>query len=109
METFTIRDLRERTGDLARCAESGRLSLVTKRGKPLFVSVPFDDALLQGGVRTAFVLRLVAEGIISQGAAAELLGMSRAELLDLMGEHRIPVADYSVDDLLRELEYLGER
>lgn len=32
MDTFTIRDLRERTGDLVRHAEAGKLSLVTKHG-----------------------------------------------------------------------------
>jgi antitoxin (DNA-binding transcriptional repressor) of toxin-antitoxin stability system len=32
METFTVRDLRERTGDLARNAESGQLSAVARHG-----------------------------------------------------------------------------
>jgi prevent-host-death family protein len=107
MESFSIRDLRERTGDLVRGAEGGRLSLVTKRGKPLFVAVPFDDALLQGGVRHSFVLRLLADGIVGQGKAAELLGMSRVELLDLMAAHGIPAANYSTEDLHKELQGLG--
>ncbi|WP_162932313.1 type II toxin-antitoxin system prevent-host-death family antitoxin [Solimonas sp. K1W22B-7] len=107
MESFTIRDLRERTGDLVRGAESGKLSLVTKRGQPLFVAVPFDDALLQGGVRRSFVLRLVGEGIVSQGKGAELLGISRAEFLDVMAAHGIPAANYAVEDFHQELEDLG--
>jgi prevent-host-death family protein len=44
METFTVRDLRERTGDLIRGAEAGQLAVVTKHGRPVFVAVPFDDA-----------------------------------------------------------------
>ena len=32
MDTFTVRDLRERTGTLIHDAEEGRLSLVAKRG-----------------------------------------------------------------------------
>jgi antitoxin (DNA-binding transcriptional repressor) of toxin-antitoxin stability system len=32
MEMFTIRDLRNRTGELIREAEAGHLSLVTKHG-----------------------------------------------------------------------------
>lgn len=107
METFTIRDLRERTGELVRGAEKGKLAIVTKRGQPLFVAVPFDSSVLEGGVRRSFVLRLVEDGIVSQGKAAELLGMSRVELLDVMAAHGIPAANYTVEDLRQELHELG--
>jgi len=35
MDTFTVSDLRGRTGDLIRIALEGRLSLVTCHGKPV--------------------------------------------------------------------------
>jgi antitoxin (DNA-binding transcriptional repressor) of toxin-antitoxin stability system len=47
METFTIRDLRERTGDLVHGAEAGKLALVTKHGQGDYMAVPFEEALLQ--------------------------------------------------------------
>ena len=50
METFTVRDLRERTGELVRNAEAGHLSLISKHGHPLFVAVPLDERLLGNGV-----------------------------------------------------------
>lgn len=109
MDSFTIRDLRERTGELVRGAEKGKLSVVTKRGQPLFVAVPFDDAVLSGGVKRSLALRLVADGIISQGKAAEMAGMSRVEFLDLMAARRIPAANYPVEDLRQELKDLGVR
>ncbi len=49
METFTIRDLRERTGELVRDAEAGKRSIVTKHGQGVFVVMPFDEATLRGG------------------------------------------------------------
>ncbi|WP_198022037.1 type II toxin-antitoxin system prevent-host-death family antitoxin [Algiphilus aromaticivorans] len=107
MENFTIRDLRERTGELVRGAEAGKLSLVSKRGNPLFVAVPFSESLLTGGVRTALALQLVRDGTISQGVAAELAGMSRSDFLDLMARHRVPAAGYPVDELREELTGLG--
>lgn len=106
MESFTIRDLRERTGELVRGAEKGKLAIVTKRGQPLFVAVPFDSALLEGGVRRSFVLRLVEDGIVSQGKAAELLGIGRVEMMDLMAAHGIAAANYPVEDLRQELQEL---
>jgi len=46
MQTFTIRDLRDRTSELVRDAEAGKLSIVTKHGQPVFIAVPFDESLL---------------------------------------------------------------
>lgn len=46
MRTFTASDLHEQTAELVRDAEAGKLSLVTKDGLPVFVALPFDDALL---------------------------------------------------------------
>ena len=61
MDSFTIRDLRERTGDLVRNAEAGQLSVVAKHGHPLFVAVPLDAHLLESGVSVALACRLFAE------------------------------------------------
>lgn len=35
MDTFTVRDFRERTGELIHDAESGNLSVITKHGRPV--------------------------------------------------------------------------
>ncbi len=53
MQTFSIRDLRDRSGELTREAEAGRLSLVTRHGQPLFVSVPFTGQMLARIARAA--------------------------------------------------------
>lgn len=50
IDIFTVRELRQRTGDLIRNAESGRLALITKHGRPTFVAVSFDERLLKLGV-----------------------------------------------------------
>ncbi len=43
MDAFTIRDLCKRTGALIRVAEEGKLPIVTKYGRPVFVAVRFDE------------------------------------------------------------------
>jgi len=78
MEVFTIRDLREHTGALVRNAEEGRLSVVSKHGKPLFVAVPFTDALLSAGVSVSLADKLVQSGELSVAAGAKLSGMPYA-------------------------------
>ncbi len=75
MQTFTIRDLRDRTGEIVRDAEAGTLSVVTKHGQPVFVAVPFDENLLKNGVNLALAVHLFDEESISLGKAARLGGL----------------------------------
>lgn len=104
METFNIRDLRNRTGDLVRAAEHGQLSLVTKHGHPVFLAVPFDEALLQSGVKTSLAIGLFVENKLGLAGAAKLAGVSASEMLDILAKRQIPVVDYSKDELEDELK-----
>ena len=107
MDAFTIRDLRERTGELIRGAEAGELSIVTKHGQPVFVAVPFDETLLKEGVGVALAVRLFDDEVISLGKAAKLAGMPQAEFIDLLGALKIPVVRYDKDELQQELATFG--
>lgn len=103
MHTFTVRDLREHTGDLIRGAENGELSIVTKHGTPVFVAVPFDETLLREGVSVALAIKLFDEERISLGRAAKLAGLSASEMIDTLGRHGIPVIRTTEEELEREL------
>lgn len=58
MEPFTVRDLSDRTGELIQGAEAGRLALVTKHGRPVFVAVPLDQKMLEQGLQLSLAVRL---------------------------------------------------
>jgi len=103
VDTFSVRDLRERIGDLTRDAESGRLSLVTKHGRPLFVAVPFSEELLKEGVGFSLALDLYREGDITAARAARIADLSVAEFLEEVSRLEIPVVDYSAEELAEEL------
>jgi prevent-host-death family protein len=103
METFTIRDLRERTGELVRGAEDGKLSLVTKHGVGVFLAMPFDEEMVRSGVRVALAVKLFDEEVVSLGKAAKLAGVSYVEFVNHLGALKIPVARYTEDELAQEL------
>lgn len=107
MQTFTIRDLRDRTGDLVREAEAGRLSVVTRHGQPVFVAVPFDEVLLREGVNVLLAIRLFDQEVLSLGKAARLAGMSLAELMDHLARNGVPVARPQPGEMEQELEAFG--
>lgn len=105
MLSFPIQDLRKRSGELSREAEQGHLALVTRYGNPLFVSVPFSDALIQHGVNTALAESLYKDGALSLGKAAKLAGMSLSKFAAHLSQLDIPVVDYNPDELSEELQY----
>ena len=107
MQTFTIRDLREHTGELSRTAEQGELALVTRHGQPLFVSVPFNDDLLLFGVHFALATHLFRSHSMSLGKAAKLARMSIAEFTEHVSRLGLPVVDYDPAELDQELAYLN--
>ena len=107
MDTFTIRDLRERTGELVRGAESGHLSIVTKHGRPVFVAVPFDENIIKSGVSVVLAVKLFQEKILSVGKAAKFAGYTVVEFNSYLATNGIPSVDYSPDDLDSELNALG--
>lgn len=107
MQTFSIRDLRKHTGDFVREAKSGRLSVVTKDGEPIFLAIPFDESLLLGGLATTLATRLFDEEAISFGQAAKLAEMDAAEFMEILNRLKIPVARPRRGELEQELETFG--
>ena len=108
MDTFTIRDLRERTGDLVRGAEAGKLSIITKHGQPVFLAVPFDEILVKEGVRIDLAIKLFDENVLSTGQAAKLAGLPLAEFLRICSEQGVPVVRYEPNEIEEELKAVNE-
>ncbi|OGT59870.1 MAG: prevent-host-death family protein [Gammaproteobacteria bacterium RIFCSPHIGHO2_12_FULL_43_28] len=104
MDTFTVRDLREHTGDLIHDAEAGKLSLITKHGRPVFLAVPFTQDLLELGLRPAIAIKLYQEETLTLEKAAKLAGMSLEGFIEKLGRLGIPAVNYSADDLDKELK-----
>lgn len=106
MDTFTIRDLRERTGELVHDAETGELSVVTKHGRPVFVAVPFDESVIKSGINVAMAVKLFQEGVLSAAKAARFAALSIVEFDAYLAKLGIPVVNYEPGDLESELNAL---
>jgi prevent-host-death family protein len=107
MDVFTIRDLRERTGELVRDAEGGRLSIVTKHGRPVFVAVPFDEAVISQGVPLALAARLYGDGLLTLARAAKLAGVGVEAFLEKLAQMGVPAVDHPAEELDDELAAIG--
>ncbi len=77
----------------------------------LLIEVPDDLVQLLGSpqevqakAKQALILALLREGRVSQGRAAELLGITRWHLIDLMAEHDIAAGPRTKDEVDAELD-----
>ncbi len=107
MQSFSIRDLRQRSGDLVRDAEGGKLALVTKHGRPILVAVPMSEQLLESGVARALAIKLFEERVLGLGKASRVASLSIEAFVELLATSGIPVVDYSPDELDDELDAFG--
>ncbi len=107
MDTFTVRDLRERTGELIRDAETGELSIVTKHGRPVFIAIPFDEKVVESGVSMALAVKLYEEEVLSLGKAAKFAGCPVAEFTEHLSKAGISSVRYSAEELEAELTAIG--
>ena len=70
------------------------------------LELPASVPLSEHEAREILVLKLVEEGYLSQSEGAQLLGISRAELIERMTQAKMAVARYAPEDLARETETL---
>src|SRR3990167_4615009 len=95
MDTFTVRDLREHTGVLIHDAEIGKLSLITKHGRPVFLAVPFTEELLSLGLRPAIAVKLYQEETLTLEKAAKVADQSIEAFLEILAKVGAPAVAYS--------------
>jgi len=106
MQSFSIRDLRERSGALSREVEKGNLAVVTRHGHPLFISVPFSADLLEQGVHITLATKLFKGGDISLSKAAKMAKMNLSQFTEYVSRLGIPIVDFSEKEFDEEMTYL---
>lgn len=104
MDTFSVRDLREHTGALIHNAEAGKMSLITKHGRPVFLAVPFIDELIEFGLRPTLAAHLYKEGVLTLAKAAKLSGESLEGFIARLSKLKISVIHYTIKDVDEELK-----
>lgn len=62
------------------------------------------DEDLSAKAKEALMMAFLREHEISQGKAAELLGISRDDLFDLRAQYQIPVIDMTPEELQQEFQ-----
>ena len=56
-------------------------------------------------MRTAACVQWYAQGLVSQGRAAEIAGLSRAEFLEELFRRKVPACQVTLEELIEEIEH----
>ena len=97
--SFSVRDLRQRSAELIRNAEDGRLAIVTKHGRPTILAIPFDDRLLEVGLHRAMALQLFEQRQLTLAQAAKVADLGVEDFMDLLGQAGVAAVDYAPSEL----------
>lgn len=103
IDAYSVRDLRNHSSRLMKDAEDGRLSIITKRGKPAILAVPFAEQSLRVGVEKDLALQLFESGSITLAKAARIADMPVADFMELLARFDIPAVDYPASELADEV------
>ena len=99
LNVFSVRDLRLRSSDLVREAEAGRVSVITKRGRPAALTLPFSRQLLELGLDKDVALILFEKKLLTMQKAARLADMTLDRFMDLLEQTSTVAVDYAPAEL----------
>ncbi|MCW7553215.1 UPF0175 family protein [Endozoicomonas gorgoniicola] len=102
---FGIRELRERSKELGKAAQDGKLTVLTRYGAPLMIGVPVTSFLLEKGVHTGLAVSLYESGALTLAKAAQLASLSLEDFMNTVSSLGIPIADYEPGDIEKEMKY----
>ena len=104
VDVFSVRYLRLRSSELVRAAEAGKVSIITKRGRPAALTLPFDHRLLELGLDMNMALVLFEKKLLTMEKAAKLAGMTLDGFMDLLAQSSTVAVDYPAEELDDELK-----
>ncbi len=64
----------------------------------------FGEKELEASLKKWTLLELVRTGKLSSGKAAEILGITRWEFMELMSSHDVPIANFPEEELERQMK-----
>jgi len=108
MKTLGIRALRENPGVISQSALAGEYILLTNRNKPISLSIPFNDELINSGAQLTIACKLFEEGVLTLSKAATFAGLSVEALLSKMAKLGITLVDQCASELADDLKAIDK-
>ena len=85
MGSISVEQFIKSPAKLIEGVERGRLEIVTKDGRPLFLAIPYDERLANENVHIVVAIHLYKIETVSLGKAARIAGYSVRDFIDRLG------------------------
>jgi hypothetical protein len=109
MQVIGIKELQTNPGKLSKSFEQDDYLLITRRGEPMGVALPFSSQMLEQGLKPWAALKAFESGDLTLGQLAKTFGKNKVEMLEMLGQLNISVADYSLDEDLETVDALLDK
>ena len=103
LDVFSARDLRNRSGELLKDAQEGRLSVLTKHGHPAALAIPFDVRLLELGLHRHLAVSLFSQQLLTLAEAAKLADLPIETFLKVLAVAGVDAVAYPAAELEEEI------
>ena len=107
MQTVGIKELKTNPSVLSKAFDRRDYLLITRRGQPIGIATPFDDQMLDFGYRKWLALRAFQAGDLSLGQVARVFEKDKQQMMQLLAEFGVPLADYDLQEDLDTISALG--
>lgn len=104
MQTVGIKDLQVNPAQLTRAIEANEYTLITKRNKPIGLTLSLNDDVITNSLKTALMLDAYKKGYLSLGQLANSLEKDKKATMQLLGVMGEAVIDYDFADDLEFIE-----
>lgn len=104
MESVTLRDIKNNPATMTSHLSEGKAVFVTKHGKPIGITLPLDDSMVNQSIKELLYFDLYKKDEISFGKLAEFLGVRKDKLRRMFASMNLPVIDYDASEVKDELE-----
>ena len=106
MNIIGIKELQTNPGKLSQTFSEDDYLLITRRGKPIGVALPFSSGFLEEGLKPWMALKAFEAGDLSLGQLAKTLDKTKLETMEMLGRLNIPIANYDLQEDLDAIDTL---
>jgi predicted HTH domain antitoxin len=107
MYSVAIRELKNNPAAMTKHLEKGDAVFVTKHGKPIGITLPFSEKMLEMGMLKAVALEQYKQGLVSLGKMAEMMGITKPDAVKLLNDLHIDWLGYDEKEIEKQIEVLG--
>ena len=104
MESVTIREIKNNPAIMTSHLANNNPVFVTKHGRPIGVTLPLDDSMINQSIKELLYFDLYKKEEISFGKLAEFLGVRKDKLRKMFASLDMPVIEYDASEVMEELK-----